>query len=45
MKSDDGDQPDILLPAERRTVGVAATIAILRMFGLFALLPVLSPYA
>jgi MFS family permease len=45
MKPHYGDQPATLLPAERRTVGVAATIAILRMFGLFALLPVLSPYA
>ncbi len=29
---------------ERRAVGVVALIAVIRMFGLFALLPVLSPY-
>lgn len=34
-----------MLPAEKRAVGVVATIAILRMFGLFALLPVLSLHA
>lgn len=34
-----------LLPAERRAVGTIALIAMLRMFGLFALLPVLSLYA
>ncbi len=32
-------------PLERRSVGVVALIAIIRMFGLFALLPVLSLYA
>jgi predicted MFS family arabinose efflux permease len=30
---------------ERRTTGVVALVAMIRMFGLFALLPVLSPYA
>ena len=34
-----------MLPRERRAVGVIALIAMLRMFGLFALLPVLSLYA
>jgi len=34
-----------MLPAERRAVGVIALIGMLRMFGLFALLPVLSLYA
>ena len=34
-----------MMPAEKRAVVVIATIAILRMFGLFALLPVLSLYA
>ena len=34
-----------MLPDERRTTGVVALVAVIRMFGLFALLPVLSPYA
>lgn len=34
-----------MLPAERRAVGVIALIAVIRMFGLFALVPVLSTYA
>jgi MFS family permease len=34
-----------MLPGERRAVGVIALIAMCRMFGLFALLPVLSIYA
>jgi MFS family permease len=34
-----------MLPAEKRTVGVITLIAMMRMFGLFALLPVLSLYA
>ena len=34
-----------MLPAERRAVGVIALLAVMRMFGLFALLPVLSLYA
>ena len=34
-----------MLPGEKRAVGVIAAIAMLRMFGLFALLPVLSLYA
>ena len=34
-----------MLPAEKRAVGVVTLIAMMRMFGLFALLPVLSLYA
>jgi hypothetical protein len=34
-----------MLPRERRAVGIIALIAICRMFGLFALLPVLSIFA
>jgi MFS family permease len=34
-----------MLAAEKRAVSVVATVAMLRMFGLFALLPVLSLYA
>ena len=45
MQSLSGDELAAMLPAEKRTVGVAALIAMLRMFGLFALLPVLSLYA
>lgn len=33
-----------MLPAERRAVGLVALIAVLRMFGLFALLPILALY-
>jgi MFS family permease len=37
------DKPPVgMLPAERRTVGIVALLAVLRMFGLFALLPVLA---
>jgi MFS family permease len=43
MKRDKAIAP--MLPAEKRAVSVVATIAMLRMFGLFALLPVLSLYA
>lgn len=45
MKTDSDKQIAAMLPAEKRAVGVVATIAMLRMFGLFALLPVLSLYA
>jgi len=45
MKILSGDAPLAMLAAEKRTVGIAALIAMLRMFGLFALLPVLSLYA
>ena len=34
-----------MLPDEKRAVGLIAAIAMLRMFGLFSLLPVLSHYA
>ncbi len=34
-----------LLPGEQRAIGVVALIAMCRMFGLFALLPVLAMYA
>ena len=34
-----------MLPHEKRAVGILSLIAMLRMFGLFALLPVLSLYA
>ena len=34
-----------MLPGEKRAVGIIALIGMLRMFGLFALLPVLSLYA
>ena len=34
-----------MLSSEKRAIGVIASIATLRMFGLFALLPVLSLYA
>jgi MFS family permease len=35
----------VMLPGEKRAVGVVTGIAMLRMFGLFSLLPVLSLYA
>ncbi len=34
-----------MLPGEKRATGIVASVALLRMFGLFALLPVLSLYA
>ena len=34
-----------MLPGEKRATGIVAIVAMLRMFGLFALLPVLSLYA
>ncbi len=34
-----------MLPGEKRATGIVASVAMLRMFGLFALLPVLSLYA
>ncbi len=34
-----------LLPAERRVVGIVASVAVCRMFGLFALLPVLAVFS
>ena len=45
MKSSDADNLMSMLPAEKRAVGVIALIGVLRMFGLFALLPVLALHA
>ena len=45
MKSKDADSLMSMLPAEKRAVGVIALIGVLRMFGLFALLPVLALHA
>lgn len=40
-----GTDPATMLPGEKRATGIVAIIAMLRMFGLFSLLPVLSLYA
>ena len=45
MSTLERDSIEAMLPAEKRAVGVIALIGMLRMFGLFALLPVLSLYA
>ncbi|MGB5511467.1 MAG: MFS transporter [Woeseiaceae bacterium] len=45
MSSESRDNTIAMNASERRSVGVVALIAIIRMFGLFALLPVLSLYA
>jgi len=45
MRSGNGSETVSMLASEKRVVGVAALIAMLRMFGLFALLPVLALYA
>ncbi len=45
MQKNSDNKMAAMLPREKRSVGVAATIASLRLFGLFALLPVLSLYA
>lgn len=45
MQLNTGAEVAPMLADEKRTVAVAALIAMLRMFGLFALLPVLSLYA
>jgi len=45
MQTVSSDKTTQMLRGEKRTVGIAALIAMLRMFGLFALLPVLSLYA
>ena len=45
MKPDSDNGIAAMLPAEKRAVGVVASIAMFRMFGLFALLPVLSLHA
>jgi MFS family permease len=45
MKSTEVESITSMLPAERRAVSVIALIGVLRMFGLFALLPVLALHA
>ena len=45
MTPGETDSTNSWLPAERRAVGVIALIGVLRMFGLFALLPVLALHA
>ena len=45
MTPGENDNTNTWLPAERRAVGVIALIGVLRMFGLFALLPVLALHA
>ena len=45
MHTKSGSESIAMLPSEKRAVSVSALIAMLRMFGLFALLPVLSLYA
>ena len=45
MQPENGSETVSMLPSEKRVVGVAALIAMLRMLGLFALLPVLALYA
>lgn len=45
MRMNKSGETAVMLSGEKRVVGIAALIAMLRMFGLFALLPVLSPYA
>ena len=45
MSSDFSQIIGALRPTERRAVGVVALVAICRMFGLFALLPVLAVFA
>lgn len=45
MTPDESDNATKWIPAERRAVGVIALIGMLRMFGLFALLPVLALHA
>jgi MFS family permease len=45
MTSGETDSTNAWLPAERRAIGVIALIGVLRMFGLFALLPVLALHA
>ena len=45
MQSNSGNESGSWLPSEKRVISVTALIAMLRMFGLFALLPVLSLYA
>ena len=45
METGEPTPVETMLPGEKRAVGVIALIGMLRMFGLFALLPVLSLYA
>ena len=45
MTPGESDSTNSWLPAERRAIGVIALIGVLRMFGLFALLPVLALHA
>ena len=45
MKHNPDNGVVVMLPAEKRAVGVVAVVAMFRMLGLFALLPVLSLYA
>jgi MFS family permease len=45
MQTRSGEETASMLPSEKRIVSVAALIAMLRMLGLFSLLPVLSLYA
>lgn len=45
MQPENSEETVTMMAAEKRVVSVAALIAMLRMFGLFALLPVLSLYA
>lgn len=45
MSAENSSETVTMLASEKRVVGVAALIAMFRMLGLFALLPVLSPYA
>ena len=44
MQTNSSSELSALLSSEKRSVGVISLIAMLRMFGLFALLPVLSLY-
>ncbi len=45
MNTDSDSGIAAMLPAEKRVVGIVAVVAMFRMLGLFALLPVLSLYA
>ena len=45
MTPGESDSTTTWLPAERRAISVIALIGMLRMFGLFALLPVLALHA
>lgn len=45
MSTDNRSEKVAMLASEKRVVGVAALISAFRLLGLFALLPVLAPYA